>query len=138
MAIRAIASDLSDDDYANAYDAAQQDLGLSSDPSNTFMEGWTIKRMKRWIYQYKLEASAENFNVPKANLRQVFENYSDLVKKLDYEFLQAKNENPVEFGLVSNESDTFGMVATSGFVNNDNTGEDLTYESTQGVLINGR
>jgi hypothetical protein len=136
-AIRALDSDLTADDYENAYDKALEDLSLTSEPSSSFLDSWVVSRMKRWLFQYRLESVSENFDVPKAKLQQVFANYEKLILGLDEAFEKAVVEYPDLFGICSAEG-IFGMTVSSGFVTDSITGEDLTYDSEDGVLINGR
>jgi hypothetical protein len=134
-AIRALSSELTADDYSNAYSKALNDLGITSS-TTAFIDDWMVRRMKRWLLQFRMEVVTENFDVPKAKLQQVFDNYEKLIKGMDNEFEKAKSDTPDLFGLCS-LSDAFGSTISSGFLNDSLTGEDLTYEVDHGVLING-
>lgn len=137
-AIRSQLSSFSDDDYALAYDKAIKETGFSDDTVTDFQTMWMVERMKRWLLSFLYEAAAENFNVPKASLQQVFTNYKLLLERMDAEYEQAKSDFPAEFGLITSTSESFGTVISTGFTNDSNTGEDITYDVTGGVLVNGK
>jgi len=124
--------------YALAYDQAVDETGFTCDDTDVFKLKWLKERMKRWLFSYKYNSSMDNFNVPKASLNQIVVNYKERLKDMDDEYQLAQLENPDKFGLADTKGAMFGTVVGSGFLNDKLTGEDITYESTGNVLVNGK
>jgi len=138
--IKGLSSELVDDDYDNAYSEAADELSFGCPTDDTFRIKWLKKRLKRHIVSYLYDAALVNFDVPKAKLQQIVNNYRDRLAEMDSEYELAKSEYPVEFGILTaeTEGDAFGQTVSTGFVQDSRTGEDLTYEVEDSVLINNR
>ena len=133
----ALSSEFEEALYTQAYSDACADTGFVCPETDEFRIKWLKARLKRWLFAYKLDSSLENFDVPKAQLNQIVKNYTDRIKEMDEEFMLVKLENPVNFGLATTKGGMFGHVVGSGFINDGVTGEDISYESTGNVIING-
>jgi hypothetical protein len=128
--------EFNEDLYNQAYEDASSETNFYCPLTDTLKIKWLKARVKRWLFVYKLDSAVENFNVPKADLNQIFTNYKQRVKDMDEEYMLAKLENPITFGISTTQGGMFGTVVGSGFVNDVITGEDLSYESTGNVKIN--
>jgi len=124
-------------DYLNAYNKAVKDTGFTLPNSDDYQQIWIENRMCRHLFYFKKIRSLESFDVPKAKLEQQYQHYKEIVEEMDATFLAEKTDNPEKYGL--DGASAFGEVASSGFLRDPLTGNDLTYtDSNDGVLINGK
>lgn len=115
---------LVDDDYTNAIEDALEELGWTLPVTDTFKTLWIKKRTYRHLIFYLYTESAAKFKFEQISLNQRFEHYGDILKKIDEEYTQAKEEFMNEFEDID-PSKMFTTYVPSGF-QYDDLGRDVT------------
>ena len=123
------------DDYLKAIEAADRDTGWSAPYAGSFKEKWTLLRAKRHLFFAMLSESAHKFKYKQINLQHRFDHYRELVKDLEEAWVLAQEEHPAEFAGVE-AYEMFGQKVDAGFATEPHTGQDLTYDEDQLVIIN--
>ena len=130
--VKSLATYLESSDYNNALSDAKRETGWSTFTTD-FKEHWIKMRAKRHLFFYLASESARKFKVKQFSLDQRFKHYMALIKKMDEEFEEAKEEHPEHF-TDADVSDLFGTKLDAGFAYDD-LGRDITYDSDQDVII---
>jgi len=121
------------DDYENAIADAQRETGWILPVTTDFRIFWFKNRAKRHLFFYLLSASAYKFKFENINLQQRFSQLKELVKMMDEEFIAIQDSNPTEFASVDSFR-LFGSKIDAGFLNESQTGIDLTYDDDYNVV----
>ena len=132
--IRSLSSNFVANDYAVAVDSAGRDTGFSLPTSDEFQIKWLKERTKRHLLFSLLVDNAESFQFKQISLQHVFKNFKDLIELMDKEFETALLENLTEFAGVD-PWQMFGHKIDAGFAYEKGTGEDITYNSDQLVIV---
>lgn len=120
-------------DYTNAVLAATAETGFAVPNTNTTQTLWLVQRTKRHLIYSLWIAYAPKFKLKQLSLDQKFTHLGELVKTMDAEWLQAK-EDPT-FGTTANVWELFGTKIDAGFMNDPVTGEDITYTDDNVVTV---
>ncbi len=131
--IKALASNFSADDYADAVDEAIRETSFTLPTTDDFQIQWLNKRTKRALFFSLLVSNAEQFKFKQINLKDKFDNLRNLVKDLDEEYQQAIEDNPHEFAQVD-PYQMFGHKADAGF-SYDSFGRDTTYDDDNITIV---
>jgi hypothetical protein len=105
-----------------------RDTGWSEPFSTAFKIYWTKERAKRHLFFYLLSESSVKFQYKTIHLEHKFQHLEKLIKKMDEDFVKAIEENAAEFAGVDSFQ-LFGTYINSGFISEEQTGRDLTYDS---------
>ena len=131
--VKSLATYLEEEDYNNALNDAKRETGWSTF-STDFKVHWGKMRAKRHLFFYLATETARKFKVKQFSLDQRFKHYMTLIKDMDLDFVQAKEDYPEEFVSVDAEH-LFGTKIDAGFAY-DGFGADITYDEDQTVIIN--
>ena len=131
--VKSLSTYLDTEDYDNSVDDALRETGWSFPTSVDFKTHWIKMRAKRHIFFYLATESARKFKVKQFSLDQRFKHYFELIKVMDKEFKDAKEEHPEHF-TDADPSALFGSKIDAGFAY-DVFGNDITYETDQKVII---
>lgn len=131
--VKSLASYLEAADYTTAIDQAEEELGWTLPQTNTERIYWLRERSLRHLFFSLMSESAHKFKFEQVNLNQRFEHYRSLIRDLDKQFKEAKEENPSLFAGVS-ATQLFGSKIDAGF-SSDFLGRDTSYDSDQIVII---
>ena len=127
-AMKSAADYLESDDYGLAIEEAQ----LETWPlplTDSYRKLWFKRRVKRHLFFILSTDSSKKFRVESYYLQQRFEHFRDMVKYLDNQFAEEKEENPDAFPVPPSEGDPaekMGSKIDAGFAY-DKTGRDITY-----------
>ena len=130
--VKSLSTYLEQEDYENALSDAKRETGWSTFTTD-FKEHWIKMRAKRHLFFYLASETARKFKVKQFSLDQRFKHYMLLIKKMDEEFVEAKEEHPEHF-TDADVSALFGSKIDAGFAY-DEFGRDITYDSDQRVII---
>jgi len=132
--IKGLSSKFIDADYDNAMSAAEYDTGWSMPVSTSFKIKWMKQRVKRHLFSFRRDESADKFKYKQISLNQRFENFLKLIKDMDEDFEKALDEYAFEFADV----DALHMMGTkvdAGFAYENQTGRDITMDENQEVIF---
>lgn len=132
--IMELSTKFDDDNYSDAVDEAERELGFSCPVTTAFQIRWMVHRTKRALISFLLTGAAKKVRYEQINLEQAFGNYRTLLKDMDEEFRQALKENPYEFAGVS-ACQMFGTKIDAGFQYEPVTGVETTYTDDNQVII---
>ena len=121
-------------DYQNACDDASRETGWSYPVSTDFKIFWMKERGKRHLFFYLMSESAHKFKYKQISLQHRFDHYSKIIKMMDVNYEKTIEENPQEF-TDSSAVHAFGNQINAGFVYEDGTGRDETYNEDIDVRI---
>lgn len=130
---RAQVNDLEHDDYYDAIEDAEQDLGWTLPQTDGFKLKWLTKRSIRHLLFLLQTGSARKFRFEGAHLHHRFKHYSTMIESMDKEYEKAVEENPHLFEDVD-AFRMFGYKADAGFSSNE-LGEDTTYYDDNEIII---
>jgi|WetSurMetagenome_2_1015567.scaffolds.fasta_scaffold1080908_1 hypothetical protein len=129
-----LSSEFTDDNFADAVDDAERELGWTLPQSLDFNILWLKRRTKRHLfYNFMTGNLANSFQYEQVHLEQGFKNFRSLIEMMDKEFETALADSATDFAGVS-VSNMFGTKIDAGFQYNE-AGEDTTYEDTNEVLF---
>ena len=120
------------DDYTEAVENAQRDTGWSATTSNSDKINWLIDRTKRHLFFMLMSESAHKFKVKQYSLHHRFEHYRDLIKMMDEQWNEYKEELPID---PENVIAIGGTKIDAGFRYDEDTGKDLTYSEDNQVIF---
>ena len=126
-------NDLVDDDYTDAIDDAEVELGWSLPQTDTFRLYWLRLRSTRHLLFFLQSGSARKFRFEGAHLHHRFKHYTTMIEQMDKEFLDSIEENPHLFEGVD-AFKMFGSKIDAGFKSNE-LGEDTTYSDDNEVIV---
>ena len=132
--VKGLTSSLATADYGNAIDAAERDTGWELPQTADFKISWLLERSKRHLFFFLLSEAASKFRFKDIHLQNRFEHYRTLIKDMDLAFKEAQEEFAFEFAGV----DSFQIAGTkidAGFQYEPQTGKDLTYDTSNTVII---
>jgi len=132
--LKSLSNSFDDDDYADAVDDAERETGFSFPTDSTFQIKWLMERTIRHLFASIGFEAASKFKVKAFNLNQRYEQYADVIKRLDREFAQAQRDNTWEFAQVS-QTQLFGHKIDAGFSYEEDTGVETTYDEDQLLLV---
>ena len=131
--MRAQVNDLEDDDYTDAIDDAEQELGWTLPQTSAFRLKWLRLRSIRHLLYFLQSGSARKFRFEGAHLHHRFKHYSDMLKTMDEQFETAVEEESHLFEGVDAYK-LFGTKIDAGFSSN-KAGEDTTYDADNSVIF---
>lgn len=132
LKVRSLDNELDSEDYTQAVDDAEEELGWDLPQTDSKRLVWLKKRSMRHLFFSLMTESAHKFKFEQVNLNQRFDHYSKSIKEMDKEFKEAREEDPALFAGVSTYK-MFGTKVDAGF-SSDDLGRDTTYESDQLVI----
>lgn len=132
--VMGLSSYLSNHDYKNACDDAARETGFSFPVSTDFQIYWNKTRAKRHLFFYLMTGSAHKFKYEQINLQQRFEHYQQIIKDMDRQYYQAKQEYYLEFSGAT-AVNVFGTKIDAGFQYDPITGRDTTYSYENDTII---
>ncbi len=137
LEMKSLESELENDDYVNALNAAQWET-WSLPLTDNFKLYWVKERAKRHLFFMLATGQAMEFKVKTYNLGEPFKHLSDTYKAMDVLFEKAKEDFPDAFPVLGdsaiNNYELFGTYISSGFQYNA-VGKDTTYESSNSIII---
>jgi len=132
--IKGLSSDLVTTDYSNAVDAAERDTGFTLPVSTDFQEKWLISRSKRHLFSYLQTEAATQTRYHHFHINQKFDHFERLIAKMDKDFEAAQEEYAYEFAGLG-ALHLAGTKVDAGFVYEDQTGVDLSYDDDNVVIF---
>ena len=126
-------NDLVADDYTDAIDEAEQELGWTLPQTDGFKLRWLKSRSVRHLLYFLQTGSARKFRFEGAHLHHRFKHYSDMLETIDKEFAKAYEEDSHLFEGVDAYR-LFGTKVDAGFSSN-KAGEDTTYDTSNQVIF---
>jgi len=114
---------VSDDGFKRAVLQATQELNWSLPINDPKKEFWIVERTKRFVIYILLVESADKFQYKKIFLQHRFQQYLQLLKLMDEEFLRALETSPELFD--TNTYNNLCSYITTGF-SYDMAGNDIT------------
>lgn len=132
--VKGLSSNFDDDDYSNALDDAEREIGWAFPVAAGFRTFWMKNRAKRHLYFYLVTEATEEFQVRKLYLHQKFDHLKAMIVYMDDKFEAIQESRPEEFAAVSSVN-AFGTQIDAGF-RYDDFGQDLTYDDESIVLFN--
>ncbi len=131
--VKGLDSFLVDDDYSNATDDAARETGWTFPVTGDTKIYWQKKRAKRNLHFYLASESAHKFKYKQISLQHRFEHHWKIVEDMDRRWTDAQESLLVELsGAATHE--LFGTKVDAGFAYQDQTGEDITYDSNNRVI----
>lgn len=121
------------DDYLNAISDACRETSWALPVTTDFKILWLKERAKRYLFFYLLSESAFKFKFENINLQQRFEHLRVLIDYMDKQFVVAQESNPTEFAS-ADSFQLFGSKIDAGFLYENQTGVDLTYEDDYNLV----
>ena len=131
--MRAQVNDLEDDDYTDAVDDAEQELGWTLPQTDGFRLKWLRLRSIRHLFYFLQTGSARKFRFEGAHLHHRFKHYNSMIDTMDKEFVTAYEEDSHLFEGVDAYK-LFGTKIDAGFSSN-KAGEDTTYDTSNQVIF---
>lgn len=128
-----ISSDISEDQYAAAVDAAERDVGETLPVTGASQIKWLTSRTERHVCNTFCLSNALKFRYKSAFLNQKFEHFKTLVDMYDKDW----ETNGVD-DLATTGADDFELLGSQidpGFQYDKTTGEDTTYTNLNKVII---
>lgn len=86
-----------DDGFKSAVMQASQELRWTLPLNDPKKEFWMVERTKRYVMYILLIESAHKFQYKKISLQHRFQQYIQLIKMMDAQFLKAIEDNPELF-----------------------------------------
>lgn len=120
--LKGLSSKFETEDFDNAISDSFGDTGWAFPLTTDYKILWFKKRVFRHLFFMLGAESAHKFKVDGINLQQRFEHYSKLVSGMDREWEKEYNS------IMPDDIDGIaGIKIDSGFVHDEDTGQDLTY-----------
>ena len=132
-AMRVQVNDLEADDYVDAIDDAEQELGWTLPQTDSFKLKWIRTRAVRHLLYLLQTGAARKFRFEGAHLHHRFKHYSTMIDIMDKEFATAVEEQAHLFEGVDAYK-LFGSKIDAGFSSNE-LGEDTTYDTDNVVIV---
>jgi len=127
--VKGLSSYLDPQDYMHACDDAARETGFTFPVATDFTIFWNKARAKRHLFFYLLTESAHKFKYEQINLQQRFEHYDTIIRRMDRDYYNAKQEYYIEFSGASLVN-VFGTKIDAGFQYDPITGRETTYDDS--------
>jgi hypothetical protein len=130
--IKVLSTDLTSSDYNSAITKASMETGFALPNTNDTESYWLLERAKRHCLFSLWIARADKFQVKQIKLNQKFDNVGKLIESMDKAWSVAQNDIAL---LLGDSYKVFGTLISSGFAYDPLTGQDISYDTNQEVII---